>query len=163
MNYPFNVRSFFTNREAKDIGGGIQLWRGYFQSVRPGISQMFINIDISTATMYKPGPLLNLMLEFTNRNHPNQLGKAHLSDREFLKLQRFFSGVRIVTTQKGAAGQLVKTPRVVKRLNSTPARDFRFELREGGQLSVADYFRKQGQPLKFPDLGCVEVGLVISM
>ncbi|PPQ98553.1 hypothetical protein CVT24_004044 [Panaeolus cyanescens] len=158
MNYPFNVRSFFTNREAKDIGGGIQLWRGYFQSVRPGIGQMFINIDISTATMYKPGPLLNVMLEATGKTHPSDLAKSRLSEREFLKIQRFFSGVRIVTTQRGAAGQLVKTPRVVKRMNSTPAQEFRFELREGGQLSVADYFRKQNQPLRFPELGCVEVG-----
>ena len=29
--YPFNIRSFFTDREKKDIGQGIELWRGYFQ------------------------------------------------------------------------------------------------------------------------------------
>ena len=29
--YPFNVRSFFTDQEKKEIGSGIVLWRGYFQ------------------------------------------------------------------------------------------------------------------------------------
>lgn len=29
MKYPFNVRSFFTSRETKDIGSGLELWRGY--------------------------------------------------------------------------------------------------------------------------------------
>lgn len=29
--YPFNIRSFFTNQEKKEIGLGIELWRGYFQ------------------------------------------------------------------------------------------------------------------------------------
>jgi len=29
--WPFNVRSFFTDLETKDIGSGLVLWRGYFQ------------------------------------------------------------------------------------------------------------------------------------
>ncbi|KAF8205641.1 hypothetical protein K438DRAFT_2014534 [Mycena galopus ATCC 62051] len=63
LSYPFNVRSFFTDRETKDIGAGLELCkffisipinfrltcplgRGYFQSVRPGIGKMLINVDI---------------------------------------------------------------------------------------------------------------------
>ncbi|CAE6444858.1 unnamed protein product, partial [Rhizoctonia solani] len=48
LRYPFNARSFFTDKEVRPIGGGIELWRGYFQSVRPGLASMLINIDIST-------------------------------------------------------------------------------------------------------------------
>jgi eukaryotic translation initiation factor 2C len=48
MKYPFNIRSFFTDQECKRIGGGLELWRGYFQSVRPAIGRILINIDIST-------------------------------------------------------------------------------------------------------------------
>ncbi|KIJ14687.1 hypothetical protein PAXINDRAFT_78627 [Paxillus involutus ATCC 200175] len=32
---PFNVRSFFTDRETRDIGGGLVLWRGYFRRLDP--------------------------------------------------------------------------------------------------------------------------------
>ncbi|KAG8679864.1 hypothetical protein FRC09_018657, partial [Ceratobasidium sp. 395] len=48
MQYPHNSRSFFTDKEVWRIGGGMELWRGYFQSVRPGLQSMLINIDIST-------------------------------------------------------------------------------------------------------------------
>ncbi|KAG8692899.1 hypothetical protein FRC09_010881, partial [Ceratobasidium sp. 395] len=48
MRYPHNSRSFFTDKETWAIGGGIELWRGYFQSVRPGLHSMLMNIDIST-------------------------------------------------------------------------------------------------------------------
>lgn len=158
MKYPFNVRSFFTDQETKDIGGGIQLWRGYFQSVRPGIRQMLINIDISTATMYRGGPLLRLCLEFLRKDHPNNLVKGALHDRDFLRLQRFISGIRVITAQPGEGGRAVQTPRVIKRLTRIGARDEMFNLREGGSMSVAEYFKKiQNRPLQFPDVFCAEV------
>lgn len=158
MNYPFNVRSFFTDRETKDIGLGIQLWRGYFQSVRPGIGQMLINIDISTATMYKSGSLLRLCLEYLRKDHPTQLFKQNLPEREFLRLQRFISGIRILTPTTGAGGRIAATPRVIKKLTRVSAREEMFTLREGGQMSVADYFKQTlNKPLQFPDVICAEV------
>jgi hypothetical protein len=35
------------------LGGGMVLWRGYFQSVRPAPGKMVINVDISTGLMFK--------------------------------------------------------------------------------------------------------------
>jgi len=161
MNYPFNVRSFFTDKETKDIGGGIQLWRGYFQSVRPGIGQMLINIDISTATMYKGGPLISICLEFLKKNNPTALGAQNIPDREFLRLQRFISGVRIITKQPDGSTRTNPTPRVIKRLTRLSARQEEFTLREGGKLSVADYFnRTYNRPLQFPEIFCAEVSMV---
>jgi eukaryotic translation initiation factor 2C len=162
MKYPFNVRSFFTDRETKDIGSGLVLWRGYFQSVRPGIGRMLVNVDISTGTMYKAGPLLGLCLEFLGRgmNNPNILApKKGLPDRERIRLQRFISGIRVLTTHVGETGQVNRTPRVVKKLSSAGAGDLSFKMREGGFLTVAEYFRRaqNNRPLKFPDVLCVEV------
>ncbi|KAF7352729.1 Argonaute-like protein [Mycena venus] len=160
LSYPFNVRSFFTDRETKDIGAGLELWRGYFQSVRPGIGKMLINVDISTGTMYKKGPLLRLCLEYINKNHPNALSPTHgLPDRERLRLQRFISGIRILTTHLGPDGQKQTTPRVVKKLSSASANKLTFTMREGQSMTVADYFqRTQNKPLQFPDVICAEVG-----
>ncbi|KAF8165280.1 argonaute-like protein [Crassisporium funariophilum] len=152
MKHPFNVRSFFTNSETKDIRGGIELWRGYFQSVRPAIGQMLINIDISTATMYKSGSLLNICMEFMRKTQVKDLAAGKSSDRELSRLQRFISGIRVITGQPG-------TPRVIKRLNTTAASSLKFTLREGGEMTVADYFhRTQNRPLSYPEIGCVEVG-----
>lgn len=145
-----------------DIGSGLVLWRGYFQSVRPGIGKMLVNVDISTGTMYKPGSLLGLCLEFLGRgmNNPNILApKKGLPDRERIRLQRFISGVRIMTEPNSQTAHINRTPRVIKKLSSAGASDLSFKMREGGSLTVAEYFRRaqNNRPLKFPDVLCVEV------
>ncbi|KAJ6628687.1 argonaute-like protein [Mycena sp. CBHHK59/15] len=176
LKYPFNVRSFFTNRETRTLelassSGQVhqrldvsllhcELQRGYFQSIRPGIGKMLINVDISTATMYKHGPLLRLCLEYIGKNDPNALSpKRGLPDRERLRLQRFISGIRIITKHSGAGGQVQETPRVIKKLSTASASSLTFQMREGQMMTVADYFRNtQNKPLEFPDVICAEVG-----
>lgn len=158
MKYPFNVRSFFTDRETKDIGGGLVLWRGYFQSVRPAIGRLLVNLDISTGTMYKPGPLLDLCLDFLGR--PGQYNilspRRNMPDRERIRLQRFVAGIRIMTTYSGE--RVRKTPRVVKKLSSAGASDLSFSMRDGTTMTVAQYFQRLlNRPLRFPDNICIEV------
>lgn len=157
LNYPFNVRSFFTDRETQDIGSGVVLWRGYFQSVRPAIGKMLINLDISTGTMYKPGSLINICLEVIGKTNPQALAPSRgLPERERIKLQRFLAGIRVVT--RAANGAKSRTPRTVKKLSSAGANGMSFNMREGGTMTVAQYFqRTQNRPLQFPDILCVEV------
>ncbi|KAJ7611818.1 argonaute-like protein [Roridomyces roridus] len=160
LNYPFNVRSFFTDRETKDIGAGLQLWRGYFQSIRPAMGKMLINVDISTGTMYKAGRLLDVCLQYIGKNDPNALSpKFGLPDRERIRLQRFISGIRVITTHTNASGVEVQTPRVIKKLSQAGASALTFQLREGQSMTVAEYFATtQNKRLQFPDVICVEVG-----
>ncbi|KAG6333722.1 hypothetical protein ID866_5365 [Astraeus odoratus] len=159
MKYPFNVRSFFTDRETKDIGLGLVLWRGYFQSVRPAIGRLLVNVDISTGTMYKAGPLINLCLEYLGKpGQPHILSPQRgMPDRERIRLQRFISGIRIMTTYTGE--RVRKTPRVVKKLSSSGASSLSFSMRDGTTMTVAQYFRRiLNRNLQFPDNMCVEVG-----
>ena len=164
LRYPFNVRSFFTDRETRDIGGGIVLWRGYFQSVRPAIGRMLINVDISTGYMYMPGPLIGLALSHLNLapNRPDALApRKGLPDRERVRLQRFITGPGLkITTSRGQRepGRQGPRPRVVKKLSKEGANDLRFELDNGQQTTVADYFRGVlNRPLRHPEVICVEV------
>lgn len=159
-NYAFNIRSFFTDKETKDIGHGLVLWRGYFQSIRPAVGCMLINVDISTGVMYKAGNMLELCREFIGHRDPNALApRRGLPDRERVKLQRFLTGIR-VWTRNPNTGQMDKSrARVVKRLSSAGASELTFSLRDGGQMTVAQYFAKTyKRALKFPDVICVEVG-----
>ncbi|KAH9006800.1 argonaute-like protein [Lactarius hatsudake] len=161
LKYPFNVRSFFTDRETRDIGGGIVLWRGYFQSVRPAIGRMVINIDISTGAMYMPGPLIDVALAILGRpGNPNALApRQGLPDRERIRIQRFITpGLKITTSYDQRDPNQAPRPRGVKRLSKEGARDLTFELTGGQTTTVADYFRqKLNRPLRFPDVICVEV------
>jgi eukaryotic translation initiation factor 2C len=160
LRYPFNSRSFFTDRETSNIGGGIVLWRGYFQSVRPAIGRMLINVDISTGAMYMPGPLMTLALAHLDLapNRPDALApRRGFPDRERIRLQRFLTGVKI-TTSHGQPGRQGPRPRVVKKLSKQGASDLHFQLDNGQQTTVADYFRGVlGRPLLHPEVICVEV------
>ncbi|PPQ95875.1 hypothetical protein CVT26_015567 [Gymnopilus dilepis] len=153
--HPFNVRSFFTPQGKRAIGRGIELWHGYFQSVRPTQGRMYINLDIATGIMYKDGRLIDLCLDFFGKPNPNILSiKAGLPDRERLRLQRFLSGVRVITSHGGR-----KRAYVVKKITAEGASARTFTTREGQTLTVANYFRTLlGRPLQFPDNICVEVG-----
>ncbi|KAI9063284.1 argonaute-like protein [Trametes sanguinea] len=155
LKYPFNVRSFFTSREQKDIGSSIVLWRGYFQSVRPAYNRMLINVDISTGTMYKPGPFLQRALEHLNTNDWNRMNDP----RERIRLQRFFSGVRILVEIPGQSPPARRVPRVVKRITQEGASTLTFVPREGQRTSIAQYFQDaHNYTVRYPNIPCVEVG-----
>ncbi|OBZ70721.1 ATPase GET3 [Grifola frondosa] len=49
-----NARSLFINTRARDIGRGLQAWRGFSQSVRPAIGRLLINVDLSNAADHCP-------------------------------------------------------------------------------------------------------------
>jgi eukaryotic translation initiation factor 2C len=160
MKWSYSDRSFFTDTEKRDIGRGMVLWRGYFQSVRPAIGRMLINVDVSTAATYKPGPLIDLALEFLGRQgNPNALSPSQLSEWERIRLQGFILGIK-VTTSHGQLDQGHQIPRqrVVKKLSSEGASSLAFEVSHGPQMTVANYFRgKLNRPLLYPDVICVEV------
>jgi eukaryotic translation initiation factor 2C len=159
LRYQSNVRLFVTDRERSDIGGGIVLWRGYFQSVRPAIDRLLINVDISTSAMYSPGPLIDLALTvFRRPGNPNALAPRHgLPDRERIRLERFISGIQITISHSDPSCQ-TQRPRVVVGLSERGARDLTLELGNGQQITVADYFWiVLDRPLRFPDVICVEV------
>ncbi|TFY68233.1 hypothetical protein EVJ58_g1135 [Rhodofomes roseus] len=161
--HPFNARSFFTNAETRDIGGGIELWRGYFQSIRPAIRRMLINVDISTAAMYKDGPLMNTCLAFLNFRNPADLTIGRFEERDRLRLSRFISNLRVdvralppVQPQTGPRHN--RRPRAIQGVTKAAASGISFE-RNGQKITIAQYYRQvYNYNLKFPNIVCVEVG-----
>jgi hypothetical protein len=112
---------------------------------------------------YKAGPLLKLCLGFINKDHPSYLAPTRgFPDRERLKLQRFISGMRIITTSAGPNGS-VETARVIKKLSGAGADRLTFQ-QNGHSVTVADYYRlTRNRPLQFPDVLCVEVSLCLTI
>ncbi|TFK69591.1 Piwi-domain-containing protein [Pluteus cervinus] len=159
--YTFDARSIYINKETQRIGGGIELWRGYFQSIRPTIGRMIINIDIATGTMYKPGTLISLALDFLGRpnDNPNTLSpKGGLRDQTRLLISRFLSGLRIFTphTEKGREKGKERM-RSIKKVSKEGADAITFE-KDGKKTTVAQYFKGLNMTLKHPSVICVEVG-----
>ncbi|KAF7342176.1 Protein argonaute-2 [Mycena venus] len=163
QRFPVKGRSFFTEEGSKAIGAGLVLWRGYFQSIRPAVGKMLINVDISTGVMYQPGPLIKLCLSFLQENLSNPLILTRdLDDRRRIKLARFIAGIRVRTrdaTRDPNPSNAVTRARVVRKLTQEGASDVTFKMRGGRTMTVADYFKETtGRALMFPTLLCVEVG-----
>ncbi|THU97373.1 hypothetical protein K435DRAFT_965530 [Dendrothele bispora CBS 962.96] len=156
MNHPFNVRSFFPiNGDRHAAGYGFELVRGYFQSVRPAIGKILVNVDISTGLFFKPGLLFEVAFDFFNvpgdRRDPSMFSsRAGFDARRRRDLQRFLTGVRVSVAP---SNRVI----VISRLSDVGANEFSFSLREGGgRTTVAEYFRQQqNQPLQYPSVLCV--------
>ena len=154
LRFPFNSRSFFTEDGKRPIGGGMELWRGYFQSIRPSQGRMYLNLDIATGVMFKEGPLIQLCLEYLNDRDVNRLTQRRLHDRDRISLQRFLTNLRVSTNHSGRT-----QTRPIRKLTAEGANAIMFTMRQGGPpISVADYFRRElNKPLKYPELICIEV------
>ncbi|KAK2460730.1 hypothetical protein APHAL10511_007200 [Amanita phalloides] len=157
QKYPFNVRSFFTPEGKKAVGGGLELWRGYFQSLRPSMGRLIVNVDTSTGMMYRAGPLIELCLEFLGHpGRPELLSPAKgFPDRERLKLQKFINNLK-VQISTGTSGP----PKfgVIRGISRFGADKITFD-HNGTRTNVAQYFRQKfNRPLRYPDMVCVEIG-----
>ncbi|KAG9047218.1 hypothetical protein FS837_002812, partial [Tulasnella sp. UAMH 9824] len=156
QKHPFNAKSFFTDVRPRDARWGVELWRGYFQSVRPVIGKMVVNVDISSAAFYKPGPLIGLCLEYLEASpkaNPVQfLSSNRLNTRTRVALAKFLRTLRVRTTHGGNT-----RVRSIRSVSEQGANNLPFEL-NGTMISVAEYFLQEtGSPLRYPNLVCVQL------
>jgi eukaryotic translation initiation factor 2C len=92
-------RSAFSNRNAVDLGGGVEKWEGIFQSVRPGQGQLYANIDVASTAFYKSGNAAQLMVEVAKRRTIDDL--RNLSKWDTQALQKHFKGCTFTVTHRG--------------------------------------------------------------
>jgi len=158
LNFPFNRRCFFTPQETFAIPlSGIVLWRGIFQSVRPAIGRMIANIDLSTGMMYKPGPLINLCLDFLGKDpansNPRFLATENgFRDQDRLRLSKFLLNAQVTIPQR--SGERRHT---IKGLTREGANTITFTNDAGVTQTVQQYFQSLNIPLRFPTLVCAQV------
>ncbi|KAG6379119.1 Piwi domain-containing protein [Boletus reticuloceps] len=100
LKYPNNVKAFFC-REAgsRALGGGLEVFRGYYQSVRPTLRTLLVNIDTTCGVIYQEGPMPEVALNFLGSTHPRDLNLSE-RDPKLAKLKKFFSGIFITFTHR---------------------------------------------------------------
>ncbi|KAJ7608103.1 argonaute-like protein [Mycena polygramma] len=140
----------FNGTDTLDIGGGMVLWRGYFQSIRPATQRLLINVDVSAGVMYKPGRLMDLCLEVLRWAPGSHAALGVLKDREWHTLSRFVTGILI--RQRGETRD-----RVVQGLSKEDAASCKIK-HDGLDMDLATYYGKLSQPLRFPKILCAKVG-----
>lgn len=162
QNHVFSKKSFYIPEGRRQIGGGMELWRGIFQSIRPAIGRLIVNIDLATAVMYREGPLLELCREFfgvaTERWQPRVLSPANgFVDSQRSRLQKFLSGLKITASSSG------NKLRMIRGVSREGANRITFETQAGVQMTVAQYFQSIGVILRHPEVVCVQVRHVVEV
>ncbi|KAG1819562.1 ribonuclease H-like domain-containing protein [Suillus subaureus] len=146
LKYPNNTRAFFTKDAGiQSLGGGLELWRGYFQSVRPTIGKVLVNIDVSTAVMFKQDNFQNAALAVLRQNDVRAL-ELRADSPQFRQLKSFFKGVSVTLVHR-------KGLKKIRGLVAS-AGNFQFE-----NTTVKDYFKKAwGRQLLHPNIIGIQVG-----
>ncbi|KAG8904415.1 hypothetical protein FRB99_001794 [Tulasnella sp. 403] len=156
QRFPSGFRSVYPGNEIKPIGQGIELWRGYFQSVRPGIGKMFINVDISAGMFYKPGPLISLCLEILgappNGDPMQYLGKS-MSLRAKNELLKCIRNLKVKTERRSQGCQV----RPIKDISEKVADEHTFTDDTGPTTVAAWYSKNTSRPLRYPKLLSVKL------
>ncbi|PAV23570.1 argonaute [Pyrrhoderma noxium] len=58
----YGKNKFFLERGKRIHDQGLELWKGFYFSLRPTLRRLILNIDMSTAVMYPDGPLLDFVM-----------------------------------------------------------------------------------------------------
>ncbi|KAI9246911.1 Piwi domain-containing protein [Phascolomyces articulosus] len=152
MTYPANLgRSFYTPQEKRSLPHGVEVWQGFYQSARPGVGKMFINVDVSATCFYESGPLPEVVARFLGRNSLDDLRRG-ITDRDRNKLEKFLRNVEVETSHRGEKKRKYK---IHKLTPSTPDKT-KFKTDDGRELTITQYFQQQyNLRLKYPFLPCV--------
>ncbi|KAL1947711.1 hypothetical protein VTO73DRAFT_13435 [Trametes versicolor] len=147
--FPADARSFYISHNAKDLRIGLSAWRGYFQSVRPVLNKLIINVDVSHAAVYTPGPLIDTMMQHLGLSDVRQL--ETLRPDEFGRLRIFLKGVAIKVTLSNSR------PRPIKDLVLQAGLQ-EFD-KENERWTVARHFEhKYNRPVRLPRIVGIRMG-----
>ncbi|GAA5839913.1 hypothetical protein JCM3766R1_004719 [Sporobolomyces carnicolor] len=161
-----STRSSFFIPPGRDGGAslsqGLEMWRGYYSSLRPGIGKVFINLDISSQVMYKPGNLANLLIEIGKSKDPrfneNSLNVRNIDPRYAIIAGRLIKNLKITLRCGDRTRNGLRLTRKIRELVLTSALSSTFTTSEGEASNVFEYFRKNyGVSLARPDWPVVRV------
>ncbi|ORY01783.1 Piwi-domain-containing protein [Basidiobolus meristosporus CBS 931.73] len=153
MLYTSVGSSFFTRDDSKPLGGGVEVWQGFYQSARPTLKKMMINVDVNAAAFYQAGPLIQEVVKILGYRGVEDLKKG-LTPREHEKLEKALKHVSIMVVHRGRENRRYK----IRRLSLRGSDHEKFSI--GDSISetstVASYFQKRyNLRLIYPFLPCV--------
>lgn len=153
-DYEVVGRSFFGRSlggDAASLTGGLEYWKGYYQSLRPTQMGLSLNIDMSARAFYESILVSEYVFKYLNLRDPNRW----MSDQDRLKVKKVLKGVKVETTHQGG----IRRYRI-SGLSPRPVSELMFSC-DGTEAmtSVADYFQvKYKKKLQYPMLPAIQSG-----
>lgn len=145
--------SVFDGKIIKSISGAVDVWKGYFVSLRPSYGRLLLNMDTSSSCFIATGDVINIIREFLGI--PQQENFDSLHPRERASVEHFLRSVRVEVTHRGE----LKRKYTVLGLSPNAAAQTFFVAQDGRKSSVEDYFsKKYNITLEYPRMPCLVVG-----
>ncbi|XP_023215480.1 protein argonaute-2-like isoform X3 [Centruroides sculpturatus] len=156
-------RSFFINPHMDEVpllGGGREIWFGHHQSMRLCQWKPMLNVDKSATTFYRSCSVVEFMFEILYPRTENfELAARQmrcLTDAERTTLTKEMKNLKVEVTH-------LPYPRKYKIRDITRdnANNIIFMRKINDKetfCSISEYFRSEYQPLKYPNLPCLNVG-----
>lgn len=160
-----NVKSFFTPAYSRPSSvRPLELWRGFFQSVRPTFDRVIVNVDVTVGVVVPAKPLEMICGDYVSVRNTREL--SALKQSQFQQLRLFVRGLKVVVDLPGHRG---KRPKTIKDLVQNVGAVV-FD-KGGVPTSIADHFQamhnirippkslgvKLGQDGQFPISVCLTV------
>ncbi|CAK9329549.1 unnamed protein product [Citrullus colocynthis] len=147
-------RSFYSPciKKPQQIGGGLQAWRGFYQSIRPTQMGLSLNIDMSSTAFIEAIPVIDFVAQILNKD----VYSRTLSDADRIKVKKVLRGVKVEVTHRGNVRRKYR----ISGLTSQPTRELIFPLDEQMNMkSVVEYFQEMyGYTIQYTHLPCLQVG-----
>ncbi|XP_075557125.1 protein argonaute-2-like isoform X2 [Dermacentor variabilis] len=142
-----------------ELGGGHEVWFGYYTSVRPAQWKPMLNIDRSATAFYEAIPVIEFMCKLLSEGPPG----AHCQKPEAFRRLTASQCIKLSKELKDLKVRVLHLsyPRKYKvaKVTQLPAQELCFNLDEGTKTNVAEYFRqKYPKYMRFPNLPCIQAG-----
>ncbi|KAF9931854.1 eukaryotic translation initiation factor 2C, 2 [Linnemannia zychae] len=169
MLYATIGRSFYTPIGKQALAGPLDAWRGYYQSARPALGKMMINIDVSATAFFRSGSLLELIVKIANVRNVDDLRRA-VPPINWKRIEKAIKGLRFTVSHRERGKRSFK----IMALTETAAKDTKFKFQhkgtsdvsliEEGETDLVTYFKKTYSiSLSYPMLPCVHAGKSIML
>ncbi|GAO47878.1 hypothetical protein G7K_2074-t1 [Saitoella complicata NRRL Y-17804] len=154
-------RNFFQGGRARPLAGGVEAWKGIFQSVRPTLGCLTVNVDTATTVFWSGGiTLVDLSVLILGRRGPQDLQR--MSDRDMKLLNRELKGVGFFVKHRGEKAEGISQK--IKRVLPTNSQTTKFQLGAdrdtgagGTESTLSAYFlQKYNKRLAHPTLPILE-------
>lgn len=153
LNNVVVARSIYDGKNVEPISGAVDVWKGYFMSLRPSLGRFLLNVDISASAFIAPGEIIPILRDFLGIPKNETFDSLHPKERG--PIEYFLRACRIEVTHRGENRRRYK---IVGLSQSSVEQTF-FEDHDGKKVSVAEYFAsKYNINLKYPKMPCLMVG-----
>jgi eukaryotic translation initiation factor 2C len=141
--------------EAKDIGGGAVVLRGFFQSLRPTKQGLALNVDLSLKAFHENIGILAYLQKCCDfMKDLSQMKTRALAEEERREVEKALKNIRVFVCHRETDQRYH-----VHGLTEETTENLKFRDRSGKDYTVLDYFKEHyNHDIEFRKLPCLQIG-----